>query len=85
MTRYTQVLDNDAIVIPLKRMRGEHRIKCCDCGLVHHLTFETKFGSIIMRGYRDNRATAQVRRHMKTKHKFIPAFVAPAPATEGGR
>lgn len=42
---------------------------CCDCGLVHRLDFKViRWGrghKILMRARRDQRATGQVRRHMK--------------------
>lgn len=65
MSRYKHRLDDEAIVMPLTDSSVEHKIQCCDCGLVHLITFEVNPVAIIMRAYRDNRATAQVRRHMK--------------------
>lgn len=53
------------------RRRG-YRMCCCDCGLVHALNFRlhsTKRGKFIqMQAFRDNRATAMIRRHMKASH-----------------
>lgn len=47
------------------RMKG-YKMACCDCGLVHLLEFKiVKCGrgrKIIFRAYRDNRATAALRR-----------------------
>ena len=45
-------------------MRG-YKMICCDCGLVHKLNFRIHKGRVQFRGDRDNRATGQVRRHMK--------------------
>jgi hypothetical protein len=50
-------------------MRG-YRIECCDCGLIHRLDFRVRKGdraagenlSVELRAFRDNRATAQIRR-----------------------
>jgi hypothetical protein len=47
-------------------LSGKLRMECCDCGLVHRLEFridEDKF--LYMRGWRDNRATANRRRSLK--------------------
>ena len=50
-------------------VRDGYRIACCECGLVHILQFRTfTRGSgrgIEMRMFRDERATAAVRRKMK--------------------
>ena len=42
-----------------------HRIACCDCGLVHAFDFRIKGKRVEFRVFNDNRATGQVRRHMK--------------------
>lgn len=42
-----------------------YRMSCCDCGLVHVLDFRVEDGRSQFRARRDNRATGQVRRHMK--------------------
>ena len=53
---------------PVKR---GYKLACCDCGLVHRLDFEhVKFGrgrKIIFRAFRDERATAAVRREEKRR------------------
>lgn len=43
----------------------EHKLACCDCGLIHLLKFRVRKGKIQMQATRDNRATAQRRRGMK--------------------
>lgn len=43
------------------KMQG-YQLACCDCGLTHTLNFEIENGKIIFQAFRDNRATAQVRR-----------------------
>lgn len=40
-----------------------YKMACCDCGLVHNIYFRINKGVIEICGYRDNRATGQVRRH----------------------
>ncbi len=44
-----------------------YKMACCDCGLVHVLEFaHIPWGrgrKIVMRAWRDNRATGQMRRH----------------------
>ena len=60
-----------------------YQMSCCDCGLVHTLQFRVVEGEsgwmphnveaivdgarVIMKVKRDNRATAQIRRHMRRK------------------
>ena len=50
-------------------VRKGYKLKCCDCGLVHTFDFRLRNGKIEYRVYRDNRATAQVRRHLP--HKLV--------------
>lgn len=57
--KYVQVFDGDWIR-PLTRRN--HRMKCCDCGLVHVINFRLRKGKIEFQAFRDERATAQVRR-----------------------
>lgn len=52
-----------------------YKFQCCDCGLVHRLDFRQMLGDrefatnlrIQFRAYRDNRATAAVRREARKK------------------
>ena len=45
-----------------------YKLCCCDCGLVHTVDFRvTDDGFAEFRVRRNNRSTAQVRRHMKGK------------------
>ena len=39
-----------------------HKIKCCDCGLVHTFIWRHYQGKLQLMAIRDNRATGQVRR-----------------------
>lgn len=61
MTRrkYVQVFDGDWVEPTPQR---GHRMKCCDCGLVHVFDFRYRDGKVQFRPRRDNRATAAVRR-----------------------
>ena len=47
---------------------------CCDCGLIHKFEFRVRKGKVVLRAWRDNRATAQFRRHngIKVKTKLVP-------------
>jgi len=45
----------------MEPQRG-YRAACCDCGLVHRLQFRVVKGKVQFRAWRDNRATAQMRR-----------------------
>ena len=38
------------------------KFACCDCNLVHRLEFRVEGNEVIISGWRDNRATAQLRR-----------------------
>lgn len=52
----------------IKPVRRGYKMACCDCGLVHRLDFKTEGKTkrkIYFRVYRDNRATALVRRWSK--------------------
>lgn len=53
-------------VLPV--MEG-YRMACCDCGLVHEVDFRVtnNYDRVELRMRRNNRSTAQVRRHMKDK------------------
>lgn len=46
-------------------LRGGHKMACCDCGLVHKFYFRTREGDLELKATRDDRATGQIRRHMK--------------------
>ena len=63
--RYPQIHDGE-VVIP--EMAG-WKMRCCDCGLVHRFTFavvkDGRRRRVAFSATRDNRATAQVRRHQQ--------------------
>ena len=67
-TTYVQRYDGDKIEITSPRL---HKIRCCDCGLVHLFKFRMQGSTITFRMYRDDRATAQSRRHRKKQYKGI--------------
>ena len=56
--KYTQVF-NGEWVTPRRRL---HKIRCCDCGLVHIMQFRIKKGILEFRAWRDNKATSASRR-----------------------
>ncbi len=49
----------------IQPVRKGYRMACCDCGLVHRLDLRIFKGKIQLRAFRDERSTAQMRRHMK--------------------
>ena len=63
MTKYNQRKDEEGFEVP----SGEiYRIACCDCGLIHDFVFISQDGKPIgVAVKRNNRATAQRRRHLK--------------------
>jgi len=60
---YPQVQPGQRVLV--KWRREDYKMACCDCGLVHRLNFTVKGGTLVMRAWRDNRATGQIRRHIK--------------------
>lgn len=60
MKLYPPIQPGEAVRIPWRR--EDYKMQCCDCGLVHRLRFSVTRGTLTMRAWRDNRATAQVRR-----------------------
>ncbi len=40
-----------------------YRLACCDCGLIHDVVFVIEEGKLAMAAKRNNRATAQRRKH----------------------
>lgn len=62
MTKYINRADGEGFEIPLNEVC---KIACCDCGLVHNVVFVFEDGKLAMAVERNNRATAQKRRHMR--------------------
>jgi hypothetical protein len=48
-----------------ERPPKNYKLACCDCGLVHKMDFRVVDGKVEFRVYRDERATAAIRRHLK--------------------
>lgn len=46
----------------VRPVRRGYRMRCCDCGLVHVMDFRVRDGRAELRAFRDNRATAAIRR-----------------------
>lgn len=60
--RYHQRKDGEGFEMPTKQVV---RMACCDCGLVHDFVFVNGRGVVGIAAKRNNRATAQRRRHIK--------------------
>jgi hypothetical protein len=60
---YKKVIENEW----QQPVSKNYKMCCCDCGLVHNIDFRIYRGKIQMRARRNNRATAQIRRHSKSK------------------
>jgi hypothetical protein len=58
---YHQVKDGEWIRI----RKRNYRDACCDCGLVHTLNFRIVDGTLEMQAFRNERATAAMRRGKK--------------------
>jgi hypothetical protein len=43
-------------------IRRGYKCSCCDCGLVHRMNFRIRSGRVQFNAYRDNRATAAIRK-----------------------
>ena len=64
-TEYKQIIEGEWF----KRLRRDNREQCCDCGLIHIINYRIQKGHIEMQVFRDDRATAQVRRYNGIKVK----------------
>lgn len=56
---YQQVHDGD-----WNWMSRKFKLACCDCGLVHKVKMKTRKGRLWLQIFRDDRATAAMRRRM---------------------
>jgi phenylalanyl-tRNA synthetase alpha subunit len=65
MVRYPFIQPGERVQI--KWRKEDFKLACCDCGLVHKLRFTIKGGVLTIRGWRDNRATGQLRRKARGK------------------
>lgn len=50
-------------------IRKGYKLACCDCGLVHTMNFRVRNGRVQFAVWRNNRATAIMRRKHKDKPK----------------
>ena len=68
MTRYTaHKIDADGWTIWINpAVPMEHKIVCCDCGLIHDIEFRVVENAVQFRARRNERATAARRRKYKT-------------------
>jgi hypothetical protein len=57
--KYEQVYDGEWIRPTDDK---NHKMRCCDCGLVHVFEFRFRKGRVEFKAFRDNRATANSRR-----------------------
>jgi hypothetical protein len=59
---YYQITDGEWVIIPRRGFKEQ----CCSCGLVHRLNFRINAkGQLEVQTFRDERATAAVRRAFK--------------------
>jgi hypothetical protein len=71
--KYVQSYEGEPIAINLRKRPWPHhaqfRAECCDCSLVHIYKFKIldKGATLLLSGWRDNRATAARRRWNKKK------------------
>ena len=69
MTRYTdenRFMDDEGWSRWVQPIERGYKMSCCDCGLVHTMNFRVDDdGRAQFQVQRNNRATGQVRRHMK--------------------
>jgi len=66
--KYKQRKDCEGFEVPSGTI---YRIACCDCGLVHDFVFISEDGKPIgIAAKRNNRATAQRRRHVTPNAEF---------------
>lgn len=64
--KYPQVYEGEW-VRPIKK---GYKMQCCDCGLVHKVDFKISGRHVLLRAFRDERATAAVRRGKQSKAKI---------------
>lgn len=62
----TQVTEGEPVVYPTK---VKNRMVCCDCNLAHVMRFTVSAGGeyVILRAWRDEKFTKQLRREKKKK------------------
>jgi hypothetical protein len=58
---YPDIAPGQGVEIDWKNQ--DYLMACCDCHLVHRLSFEIKGDKLIMRVWRENKRTASLRQH----------------------
>lgn len=69
-TRYDPVYDGESVDVKYKE--DPLLWACCDCGLVHHFEYYVDGDILTIHNWRENRATAALRRYKKA-HLFDKA------------
>jgi len=62
--KYGQVIDRDWVEPAPQR---GHKMRCCDCGLVHTMNFRVRRGKVQFQPIRDKRATFHARKRLGVK------------------
>lgn len=55
----------------LKPSHRRFKLACCDCGLIHNLSFRVRDGHVEMKIERNERATSAMRRQNNIKVKYV--------------
>ena len=66
--KYRHGKKGDKSTIPFE---GVRLVACCDCGLVHRHVYTVEGQKIVQRTYRDDRATAGIRRGMGKRGDIV--------------
>jgi hypothetical protein len=69
---YTRTIEGE-----WQRFNKTMNVACCDCALVHTYNYRVgKDGWLEYRGYRNQRATGQLRRHMRVNDFGVALVIA---------
>lgn len=66
--KYRKGEKGDKSIVPFE---GVRLVACCDCGLVHRHVYAVEDKKIVQRTYRDDRATAGIRRGMAKRGEIV--------------
>jgi hypothetical protein len=66
--KYREGKRGDKSIVPFE---GVRMIACCDCGLVHKHIYSVEDKKVVVRTYRDDRATAGIRRAMAKRGDIV--------------
>jgi hypothetical protein len=66
VSRYYKVSDGERMRVPKS---GAVRIRCCDCSLIHLFRFEVIDGQVEVTAWRDQKATAAIRKRLLKRIK----------------